>query len=149
VESVTDEQRRHEPPEGPAIDRMLAAARSRFARLSPAAAHAAARDNGLIVDIRSERQRDRQGRVPGARFVPRNVLEWRADPTCPHHDPVLVSVEGPLILICAQGYQSSLAAAALIELGVSTATDVEGGYERWQAEGMPTVGGDARRSGKG
>ncbi len=91
---------------------------------------------GLIVDIRSERQRDEQGLVPGARFVPRNVLEWRADPRCGHCDAAL-AVEGPLVLMCAQGYQSSLAAAVLQDLGVAGATDMIGGFEAWAAAGLP------------
>jgi len=123
-----------------AIDLLLATARSGLDRLSPARADQAARGGGLIVDIRSEWQRERDGCVPGARFVPRNVLEWRADPGCPHRDPVLVAVRGPLILMCAEGYQSSLAAATLVELGIAGATDMAGGYERWAAEGFPTSG---------
>lgn len=71
--------------------------------------------------------------------MPRNVLEWRADPTCPHHDPAPVAVRGPLIPMCAQGYQSSLAAAMLQDLGLAGATDMEGGFERWAAEGLPVI----------
>jgi rhodanese-related sulfurtransferase len=93
----------------------------------------------LIVDIRSERQREAQGLIPGARFVPRNVLEWRADPRCEHRDPVLCAVAGPLILVCAQGYQSSLAAATLQDLGVARATDLVGGFEAWAAAGLPVL----------
>ena len=107
-------------------------------RLSPADAHAAVRSRAaLIVDIRSERQREAQGLVPGARFVPRNALEWRADPRCAHRDPALGDVAGPLILMCAQGYQSSLAAATLQDLGLAGATDMEGGFEAWAAAGLP------------
>ncbi len=127
-----------------AIDRVVAAARCRFPRLTPAASLEAVRAGGLIVDIRSELQREQQGWVPGALFIPRNVLEWRADPTCPHHDPVLTAVKGPLVLMCAEGYQSSLAAAALVDLGVASAADMEGGYDRWRAEGLPTVGAPCR-----
>jgi rhodanese-related sulfurtransferase len=107
--------------------------------LTPAEAReAASTRGGLIVDIRSERQRDEQGLVPGACFVPRNVLEWRADPHCAHRDPAL-AVAGPLILMCAQGYQSSLAAAVLQDLGVAGATDMIGGFEGWAAAGLPVV----------
>jgi rhodanese-related sulfurtransferase len=67
------------------------------------------------------------------------VLEWRADPTCPHHDPVIIRCRGPLILMCAQGYQSSLAAATLQQLGVASATDMIGGFEAWRAVGLPVV----------
>jgi rhodanese-related sulfurtransferase len=91
------------------------------------------------VDIRSEAQRAEQGLVPGARFVARNVLEWRADAGCDHHDPTLFGLGGPLILMCAQGYQSSLAAANLQRIGVANATDMVGGFEAWRAAGLPVV----------
>jgi rhodanese-related sulfurtransferase len=121
------------------IDLLLEAARTRLDRLSPRAALEAAEAGGLIVDIRSEAQREAQGLVPGAHFVPRNVLEWRADPTGRHHDPALSGLRGPLILMCAQGYQSSLAAATLQALGRDEATDMEGGFEAWRDEGLPVV----------
>lgn len=121
------------------IDDLLREARARLDRLSPHRALAATRRGGLIVDIRSEAQRLEQGLVPGARFVPRNVLEWRADPACEHHDPRLVAVAGPLVLMCAQGYQSSLAAATLQEIGVPAATDMIGGFEAWAAAGLPVL----------
>ena len=76
------------------IDQLLEAARARLRRLGPREAYDATRSGGLIVDIRSEAQRDAQGLVPGVYFVPRKVLEWRADPAGPHHDPVLVEVRG-------------------------------------------------------
>lgn len=126
------------------IDGLLAAARARLRRLAPAEAREAARARGLIVDIRSEHQREVQGLVPGAYFVARNVLEWRADPRCAHHDPVLVAVRGPLVLMCAQGFQSSLAAAMLQDLGLAHATDMEGGFERWQADGLPVLPASGR-----
>jgi rhodanese-related sulfurtransferase len=126
-------------PRQAGIDEFLARARERLRRLTPLEALEAVGVGGLIVDIRSERQRETQGFVPGAYFVERNVLEWRADPHCPHHDPVLTSVHGPLILMCAQGFQSSLAAANLQEIGLAQATDMEGGFERWRSEGLPVV----------
>ena len=126
-------------PRQAGVDELLARARERLRRLTPREALETAGAGGLIVDIRSERQREAQGFIPGAYFVERNVLEWRADPRCPHHDPVLTSVYGPLILMCAQGYQSSLAAASLQELGLAQATDMKGGFERWRAEGLPVV----------
>lgn len=119
------------------VEALLAAARGRLRRLEPHEALAATRRGGLIVDIRSERQRAEQGLVPGARFVPRNVLEWRLDRACEHRDPTLVAVTGPLVLMCAQGYQSSLAAATLLDLGVASATDMVGGFEAWRAAGLP------------
>ena len=121
------------------IDQLLREARARLRRLEPEEAAAAARAGGLIVDIRSERQREDQGLVPGVHFVPRNVLEWRVDPTSGHQDPALAGVQGPLILMCAQGYQSSLAAATLQELGVARATDMIGGFEAWRERGLPVL----------
>ncbi len=91
---------------------------------------------GLIVDIRSERQRDEQGLVPGARSVPRNVLERRADPRCGHRDPAL-AVDGPLVLMCAQGYQSSLAAAVLQALGRRGGDGHDRRLRGWAAAGRP------------
>jgi rhodanese-related sulfurtransferase len=121
------------------IDDLLREARARLERLTPRQALAATRRDGLIVDIRSEAQRLGQGLVPDAWFVPRNVLEWRADPGCEHHDPRLVAVGGPLVLMCAQGYQSSLAAATLQEIGIRAATDMIGGFEAWAAAGLPVL----------
>ena len=121
------------------IDDLLREARARLERLTPHQAQAAARRDGLIVDIRSEAQRLGQGLVPDAWFVPRNVLEWRADPGCDHHDPRLVAVGGPLVLMCAQGYQSSLAAATLQEIGIRAATDMIGGFDAWAAVGLPVL----------
>lgn len=126
------------------IDDLLHEARGRFERLSPAQALAATARGGLIVDIRSEQQRLEQGLVPGAHFVPRNVLEWRADPACEHRDPLLVGCRGPLVLMCAQGFQSSLAAATLAEIGIARATDMIGGFEGWLASGLPVLDGGAR-----
>jgi rhodanese-related sulfurtransferase len=127
-------------PASTTIDDFLREARARLRRLEPREALAAAEAGGLLVDIRSERQREDQGLVPGAHFVPRNVLEWRADPRCPHHDPLVAGTRGPLILMCAQGYQSSLAAATLQDLGLARATDMIGGFEAWRAAGLPVVG---------
>lgn len=120
------------------IDDVLREARSRLERLSPREALAATTRGGLIVDIRSEVQRARQGLVPDAHFVPRNVLEWRADPACAHCDPVVVGTKGVLVLMCAQGYQSSLAAATLTSMAIR-ATDMIGGFEAWAADGLPVV----------
>lgn len=126
------------------IDDLLHEARGRLARLTPAEALAATARGALIVDIRSERQRLEQGLVPGAHFVPRNVLEWRADPDCEHRDPLLAGSRGLLVLMCAQGFQSSLAAATLKEMGVERATDMIGGFEGWLAFGLPVLPGGAR-----
>jgi rhodanese-related sulfurtransferase len=111
---------------------MLTDARSRIVRYTPA--EAAAADDVLLVDLRSVDERERSGVIPGSKHVPRSVLEWRADPTCEWHDPELAGRR--LVLVCAQGYSSSLAAASLVELGVDAA-DLEGGFEGWAALGLP------------
>jgi rhodanese-related sulfurtransferase len=118
------------------VDQLLAQARAELERLSPQRAAEVAADGGLLVDIRAESQRERDGVVPGAKFIPRNVLEWRADPSCAHRDPELARRDRDLILFCDEGYQSSLAAATLKRLGLR-ATDVEGGFQAWRSAGLP------------
>jgi rhodanese-related sulfurtransferase len=108
-------------------------ARSQIVRYTPAEA-AAAGDDVLLVDLRSTDERERAGVIPGSKHVPRSVLEWRADPTCEWHDPELAGRK--LVLICAHGYSSSLAAASLVALGVD-AGDLDGGFEGWVAAGLP------------
>ena len=121
------------------IHDLLQAARARLHRLEPAEALAAVRDDGaVLVDIRSEHQRDRDGVIPGAIFHPRNVLEWRADPASDHADPALAGDLGrTVVVVCHEGYQSSLAAATLQDLGFTHATDLAGGFEAWRAAGLP------------
>jgi rhodanese-related sulfurtransferase len=127
------------------VDQLLELARARLRRLTPRRAFAAARRGALLVDIRSERQRDRDGIVPGAHFVPRNVLEWRLDPRCEFRDRALARADARLVLFCDEGFQSSLAAATLQRLGIRHATDVIGGFQAWRAAGLPVnrvVAGD-------
>jgi rhodanese-related sulfurtransferase len=111
---------------------MLAEARSRIRRYTPAEAKAA--EGILLVDVRSTDERREHGVIPGSVHVPRSVLEWRADPTSSNHDPKLAG--STLVIVCAQGYSSSLAAANLVELGVD-AGDLDGGFEAWVAAGLP------------
>jgi rhodanese-related sulfurtransferase len=120
------------------IDDLLAAARSRLHRVGPVEAHDAAARGALLVDIRSESQRDRDGVIPGAHHYPRNVLEWRLDPASGASDPALGDALGrQLIVVCDEGYASSLAAATLQELGFARATDLAGGFQAWRAAGLP------------
>jgi rhodanese-related sulfurtransferase len=105
--------------------------------LAPVEAYAAMRAGAAIVDIRSESQRASDGVIPGARFVARNVLEWRLDPACPYADQHLARGQEPLVLICDEGYQSSLAAATIQRFGRRTVTDVVGGFQAWRAAGLP------------
>lgn len=125
------------------VDELLADARAELARLTPAEALAAVQAGASIVDIRPSEQRDRDGLVPGAHVIARNVLEWRLDPRSEHRDPVVASAGGQVIVMCDEGYQSSLAAAILRRLGLD-ATDMIGGVQAWRAEGLPLERGSAR-----
>jgi rhodanese-related sulfurtransferase len=116
---------------------LLAEARSGLERLDPAAAAAAQEAGAVLVDIRSELQRDRDGVVPGAVFFPRNVLEWRCDPASPARDERVCDPAQHLIIMCDEGYQSSLAAANLKRLGFERATDIAGGFQAWRDAGLP------------
>ena len=119
------------------IDDLLAAARERIDRLEPAAAAAELREGALLVDIRSEPQRERDGAIPGTIHHPRNVLEWRMDPASGHSDPAVSGVDRRVIVMCDEGYQSSLAAATLRDLGFARAADLAGGFQAWRAAGLP------------
>ena len=119
------------------IDDLLAEARAGVHRPGPAAAAAMRERGAVLVDIRSAEQRDAQGAVPGAAWVPRNVLEWRLDPDSGATDPRFGDLDAELILFCAEGYASSLAAATLRRLGFARATDMDGGFEAWAAAGLP------------
>ena len=119
------------------INDLLAEARARLERLEPEQARAAVAAGALLVDIRSEAQRAADGTVPGALFFPRNVLEWRVDPASGHADPRVPGPEAVVILMCNEGYQSSLAAATLHDLGFARATDLVGGFQAWRAAGLP------------
>jgi rhodanese-related sulfurtransferase len=120
---------------------LLEQARGRLTRLSPREAEAAVRAGGLLIDIRPEDERGREGAVPGARCIGRNVLEWRCDPSSEFSDPeVVADPDRPVILMCSEGYQSSLAAATLQRLGLGQATDLVGGFRAWRDEGLPVTG---------
>lgn len=124
------------------IDEMLARARERLRRVSPAEAFARVGSGALLVDIRPAAQRAAEGHVegavPGALVVERNVLEWRFDPASDARLPQAEGYDVDVIVLCSAGYTSSLAAAALQELGLSKATDVDGGFQAWVAAGLPS-----------
>jgi rhodanese-related sulfurtransferase len=122
-----------------AVDALLDEARSRLIRLEPCVAARAVRDGALLVDIRPAAQRSEEGEVEGALVVERNVLEWRLDPTSPYRLPQLVGPSQVVVLLCSEGYASSLAAATLQRLGLLHATDVVGGFHRWRRAGLPVV----------
>jgi rhodanese-related sulfurtransferase len=118
------------------VEDLLADARRKLARLSPTEALKATRQGAVLIDIRSDSQRADDGIIPEAAFVPRNVLEWRLDPACEHRDRALARPARQIILICNEGYQSSLAAATLRRFGLD-ATDVIGGAQAWRESGLP------------
>ena len=127
------------PPSGRrTIDQILAEARSRLERVGPRQAARAAGDGALLVDIRPAAQRAAEGEIPGALIVERNVLEWRFDPASAARLPQ-ASYDLRVIVVCSEGYTSSLAAAALQDLGVRHATDLDGGFCAWQAAGLPVT----------
>ncbi|WP_353061952.1 rhodanese-like domain-containing protein [Tunturibacter psychrotolerans] len=120
------------------IEQTLAAARARLRRLSPAEAYGAVvKTAATLVDIRPEGQRAIEGSIPGALIVERNVLEWRFDPASSARLPLATDHDLNVIVLCSEGYTSSLAAAALQDLGLWRATDVVGGFNAWRATGLP------------
>ena len=128
-----------ERPLRTAIDLVLAAARDGLDRLTPAQAWAAATDSAVIVDIRPEFQRRADGEVPGAVVIERVHLEWRCDPASPARVPEATGYDVRWIVLCDEGYSSSLAAASLRGLGLHLATDVIDGFRAWVAAGLPVV----------
>ena len=120
------------PPRPRTIDEILAEARARLTRVTPAEADAARERGAVIVDIRPAAQREAEGELPFAVVIERNVLEWRFDPASDASLPI-ASHDLEVIVLCQEGYTSSLAAAALQDLGIHRATDVIGGYAAWRA----------------
>jgi rhodanese-related sulfurtransferase len=118
------------------VDELLAEARAELTRVTPAETRAALAAGAVVVDIRPSEQRNQDGEIPGAHVIARNVLEWRLDPGSAHRDPELADADAPVIVVCNEGYQSSLAAATLRRLGVD-ATDMVGGFQAWRGEGLP------------
>jgi rhodanese-related sulfurtransferase len=121
------------------IDQVLEAARTRLRRLPADDVPAALRRGALLVDIRPQAQRTREGEVPDdlkALVIERNVLEWRCDPTSDARLPEAVSADVEWVVLCSEGYTSSLAAAALQDIGLHRATDVIGGYHALAAAGV-------------
>ena len=117
----------------PAIDVMLAHARSRLDRVRPENLAAELAAGAILIDTRPIGQRQRDGDLPGAIVVDRNVLEWRLDPTSPYRLPFATDADARLIIFCNEGYSSSLAAATLQELGLRFATDLVGGFQAWRS----------------
>lgn len=127
------------PPGARTIDELLASVRDRIGRVHPAEVPARVTAGALLVDTRPEEQRRRDGAVPGAVVIDRNVLEWRLDPASPDRIPQVTGYDLEVVVLCNQGYSSSLVADTLRALGLTRAVDVIGGFEAWVAAGLPTV----------
>ncbi|MFE5401503.1 rhodanese-like domain-containing protein [Streptomyces sp. NPDC056580] len=128
-----------EPTVRPAgIDELLERVRTGYRRVEARAAHEEARSGeALLVDIRYAALRERDGLIPGALVVERNELEWRLDPLGSHRVPEATGHDLRIVVICNEGYASSLAAASLHQLGLHRATDLVGGFQAWRAQGLP------------
>ena len=114
------------------VDALLAEARARLPhRVAAEELEAVMAAGALVVDTRCEEQRRRDGELPGAVVVERNVLEWRLDPASPDRLPEVEGYDRVIVLVCNEGYSSSLAAAVLQDLGLRNATDLDGGYQAW------------------
>jgi rhodanese-related sulfurtransferase len=122
----------------------LAAVRAGLERLTPEQAAQAAARGALLVDIRYGALRDRDGTIPGAAVVERNELEWRLDPSSDHRIAQATGHDLQVVVICNEGYASSLAAGSLRELGLHRATDLIGGFQAWRAAGLPVTPPDGR-----
>jgi rhodanese-related sulfurtransferase len=121
------------------IDEALTSARCRLTRLTAEQANAEHAAGALLVDTRTESQRSVQGDIPGACMIDRTVLEWRLDPTSASRIAEATDHRVRVIVLCAQGYSSSLAAASLQDLGLVNATDIIGGFEAWEAAKLPVT----------
>lgn len=125
------------------IEEVLAASRAGVRRLSPVETAAAAQAGALVVDTRSAAQRLVQGELPGALVIDRTVLEWRLDPASPSRIPEATDPDRVVVVVCRQGFSSSLAAASLRAVGLRRATDMVGGVQAWLAAGLPVHDGPA------
>ena len=125
------------------VGEVLTAARARLQRVTAEQAARAAAAGALLIDTRTEPQRAEQGEIAGAIVIDRTVLEWRLDPCSPWRIPEISSPDVQVIVLCRQGYSSSLAAASLQSIGLAHATDVIGGVEAWAAAGLAMHRGPA------
>jgi len=121
------------------LEQLLEAARARIERLQPAEARAASERGALLIDIRADVDRERDGIVPGSLHIPRTVLEWRLDPDSSCRNPHVGGLDQQILLLCDHGCSSVFAAATLVELGFAHAGDVIGGYAAWRQAGLPTA----------
>ena len=133
-----DDQSVNTPQKRRTLDELLEEARTRIRRFEPNAAFAAHECGAVIIDIRSDGDRERDGIVPGSIHIPRTVLEWRLDPDSPSRNPHIGGLDQQLLVLCDHGCSSILAAATLVDLGFAHAGDVIGGYAAWREVGLPT-----------
>ena len=129
------------------LEVLLDHARSRIERLTPEQAFEAVRAGAVLVDIRSDGARERDGIVPGSLHVPRTVLEWRLAADSEWRSPHAPGLDERVLVLCDHGHSSVLAAAALVDLGFARAGDVVGGFEAWRAVGLPTAAAPERDDG--
>ena len=120
------------------VNDLLAAARARLDRPDPRRAAGMVERGAILVDTRPAWQREQEGELPGALLIERNHIEWRLDPASESRIPEAVDHDVTWILVCSEGYASSLAAASLQDLGLHNATDLDGGYKAWKAAFTPT-----------
>ncbi|KAI1614618.1 rhodanese domain-containing protein [Exophiala viscosa] len=130
------------PPGSQSIEQILASARSELKRLTPKEAYEKLTGNrdppAILVDIRPAAQRAAKGEIEGSLIIERNVLEWRFDPQSKTRLPIADRYDHNIIVLCQEGYTSSLAAKALRDIGLKNSTDVVGGIRDWQEAGLPT-----------
>lgn len=119
------------------INDLLADSRATIGGMDPAAAYSAQQTGALVIDTRDEDSRRSSGTIPGSVHVPLSVLFWRLDPASASSNPALADLDRSVILVCAHGFSSALAAATLREIGFADATDIKGGFEAWSALGLP------------
>ena len=123
-----------EQPETITVDAWLTGARARLDRVQPQDLAQEIADGAIVVDIRDSADREAEGAMPGAVIVTRNVLEWRMSPSSPTHLEG-ITADSRVIIVCNDGFSSSIAAASLHDLGLPRATDLVGGYRAWRAAG--------------
>lgn len=121
------------------LDELLEAAKARIERLQPADAFVAVQRGALLIDIRSDLERERNGIVPGSLHIPRTVLEWRLDPDSVWRNPHVGGLGEQIVLLCDHGCSSVFAAATLVDLGFERAGDVIGGFAAWRDAALPTA----------
>jgi rhodanese-related sulfurtransferase len=121
------------------LEELLEAAQARIERLEPAEALAAIEQGALLIDIRSDLDRERDGMIPGSLHIPRTVLEWRLDPDSSWRNPHVGGLGEQVVLFCDHGCSSVFAAATLVELGFERAGDLIGGFAAWRQAGLPTA----------